>query len=80
MTLLERAREALAEPSTNTQLVLRLHALIGHAMGSGVSGDEISAVFERLRSMSPLHEDVLLDALEFLEGRSSPHLTLRGRP
>ncbi len=77
MTLLEREREALEAPPTHTELVLRLHAVIKDALASGITREQMAADLHQLRMATPEHEDVLLDALDFLDGWSSPHMTLR---
>ncbi len=77
MTLLEREREALEAPPTHTEIVLRLHAVIKEAMASGISREQIVADLQHLRELNPAREDVILDAMDFLEGWASPHLALR---
>lgn len=76
MTLLQRGREALEAPPTHTELVLRLHSVIKDALASGITREQMAADLQRLRVANPEHDDVILDALDFLSGWSSPHMAL----
>lgn len=76
MTLLEREREALAAAPSHDELVLRLRAVAKDALAVGAPRDEVLASLADLRAVDPEHEDVVLDVMDFLDGWSSPHVSL----
>lgn len=78
MTLLEREREALTATPSHDELVMRLRVVVKEALAAGTPRAEILAALEDLRGHEPEHDDVVLDVMDFVEGWSSPHVSLRG--
>ena len=76
VTLLEREREALSAAPSHDELVLRLRAVVKDELARGTSGAVIRRELDALRREQPEHSDVVLDVLDFLEGWSSPHVSL----
>jgi hypothetical protein len=77
MTLLEREQEALAAAPSHDELVLRLRGLVKDELAKGTDRAEIIAALQDLRRRDPNHEDVVLDVMDFVEGWSSEHMSLR---
>lgn len=77
MTLLERERETLAAAPSHDELVIRLRSLVKDELSQGTDRTEIIATLQDLRERDPDQEDVVLDVLDFVEGWSSPHMSLR---
>jgi hypothetical protein len=57
--------------------VLRLRAVVKEELHRGTSRKVIRRELEALRREKPEHQDIVLDVLDFLEGWSSPHVSLR---
>ena len=76
MTLLEREREVLTAAPSHNELVLRLRILVKVELAAGASRQDVLSALEDLRAHDPDREDVVLDALDFIVGWSSPHVSL----
>ncbi len=76
MTLLEREREVLTAAPSHNELVLRLRILVKVELAAGASRQDVLSALEDLRAHDPDREDVVLDALDFVAGWSSPHVSL----
>ncbi len=77
MTLLERERETLAAAPSHDELVVRLRSLVKDELSNGTDRAEIVRALQDLRQSEPEHEDVVLDVMDFVEGWSSRHMSLR---
>ncbi len=75
MTLLERERQALSAAPSHDELVMRLRAVVKEALASGTPRDQVIAALEDLRVHEPVHDDVVLDVMDFVVGWAIPHVS-----
>lgn len=78
MTLLQRELDVFTAAPSHDELVMRLRVVVKEALAASTRHEEILAALEDLRAHDPEHDDVILDVMDFVEGWSSLHVSLRG--